>query len=53
MSKIFDDKLMRDSLLRKLYSHHLFPGYFVMNSVNMLVISDLSMFVYLSYHVSC
>ena len=25
----------------------------VMNSVNMLVISNLSMFVYLSYHVSC
>ena len=48
-----DDNLMRDSQLHRLYSHHSSLGYFVMNYVIMLVISLLSMSVYLSYHVSC
>ena len=29
------------------------PSMYVMNYVTMLVISDLSIFVYLSYHISC
>ena len=48
-----DDNLMRDSQLRRLYSQQFLPGYFVMNYVIMLVISYLSMFIYLPYHVSC
>ena len=53
LDKDVDDKIDERQSAQQTILSSLLPVVFVMNYVTMLVISDLSIFVYLSYHISC